>query len=218
MKRIALTLFTASTLLFACTSSEKKEDGKEGDKMSSDTASTTEKKWIPVDSNMMNKAWAESMAITEHHKMMAKASGSWNGEVTMWMAAGAPPMTSTSTTENTMIFGGLYQQSKHSGNMMGAPFEGMSIMGYDNTLKQYVSTWIDNMGSGILVMTGSWDEATKTINMSGTMKNPANGLDCNMREEFKMIDDNNQLLTMYGPDPATGKEMKTMEIKYTRKK
>jgi hypothetical protein len=50
------------------------------------------------------------------------------------------------------------------------------------------------------------------------MKNPANGLDCSIKEVFKMVDDNNQILEMYGPDPQTGKEFKTMEIKYTRKK
>lgn len=219
MKRIALSLCAASIVLFACNSSEKKDEKKGGStETTTDSKIKADEAWVPVDSAMMMKAWMESMTITEHHKRMANADGSWNGEVTMWMAEGAPPTKSMSTTVNTTLFGGLYQQSKHTGNFDGQPFEGMSIMAYDNTLKQYVSTWIDNMGSGILIMTGNWDEATKTINLSGKMKNPANGRDCNMREEFKMIDDNNQLLTMYGPDPQTGKEMKSMEIKYTRKK
>ncbi len=33
---------------------------------------------------------------------------------------------------------------------MGMPFEGMGIDGYDNLAKQYVSTWVDNMGTGIM--------------------------------------------------------------------
>src|SRR3569832_401364 len=135
MKRIALTLFTASIVLFACNSSDKKEGTKKADKMTDDTASTStsEKKWIPIDSNMMNKAWAESMTLGEPHKMLAKGAGTWDAEVTMWMADGSPPTKSTSSSVNTMLFGGLYQMSKHSGNMMGMPFEGMSIAGYDNT-------------------------------------------------------------------------------------
>lgn len=221
MKHRILTICCATICLFSCNSETK--DAKT-DTPSTDTTSKMapeekkEKAWIPIDSAMMDKAWKESMALGEPHKMMAKSAGTWKGEVTMWMAPGAPPMTSTSTTVNTVLYGGLYQQSKHTGNMMGAPFEGMSIMGYDNTKKEYFSTWIDNMGSGILVSTGNWDDATKTLNLSGTMKNPANGLDCTMREVFKMVDDNNQVLEMYGPDPQTGKEFKTMEIKYTRKK
>jgi hypothetical protein len=212
MKKITLTICAASLLLFACNDEKKTDEGKK------DTVKTEEKKWIPIDSAMMNKAWAEAMVIGEPHKMMAKASGTWDGEVTMWMADGAPPMTSKSTTVNSMIFGGLYQQSMHKGDMMGMSFEGMSISAYDNTTKEYVSTWIDNMGTGILVMKGSWDDASKSINLSGNYKNPANGMDCNIRETFKMVDDDHQVLEMYGPDPATGKEFKTMEIKYTRKK
>lgn len=34
-----------------------------------------------------------------------------------------------------MIFGGRYQLSNYKGNFMGMPFEGMSIMGYDNAKK-----------------------------------------------------------------------------------
>jgi hypothetical protein len=214
----------AATFLFAACSNEKTE----GETTSKDSADTKmekmddnakkEKAWIPIDSNMMMKAWQESMKPGEPHKMLAKSAGTWTGDVTMWMANGAPPMKSTSTSVNTMLFNGLYQQSKHSGDMMGSKFEGMSTTAYDNAEKQFVSTWIDNMGSGIMVMKGNWDEATKTINMTGTIRNPANGLDCNIREVFKVIDDNNQVMEMYGPDPQTGKEYKTMEIKYTRKK
>jgi uncharacterized lipoprotein NlpE involved in copper resistance len=213
MKKITLTLCTIALLLFAC-NNEKKEDEKI---KGGDTAPKKEQAWIPIDSIMMDKAWKEGMAIGEPHKMMAKASGTWTSGVTMWMADGAPPMTSTSTTVNSMIFGGLYQQSKHSGDMMGMPFEGMSIMGYDNMKKEYFSTWIDNMGSGIYVSTGQWDDASKKLTLSGSIK-CMNGQDGIMRQVFTIIDDNNQMLEMYGPDPKTGKEYKNMEIKYTRKK
>ena len=223
MKQKLLTI-CAAALLFASCSNEKTE-GETTSKDSADTkmekkdesASKEKAAWIPIDSNMMNKAWQEAMTPGEPHKMMAKSSGTWTGDVTMWMAPDAPPSKSTSTTVNSMIFNGLYQQSKHTGNMMGMKFEGMSTMAYDNLEKQYVSTWIDNMGSGILVAKGNWDDATKSLNLTGSMR-CANGQDCTMREVFKVIDDNNQVLEMYGPDPKTGKEFKTMEIKYTRKK
>ena len=102
--------------------------------------------------------------------------------------------------------------------MMGMPFEGITTTAYDNIAKQYVSTWIENMGTSIMVMTGSRDAATNSLNLSGKQKNPANGLECTIRQVYKMNDDNNHVLEMYGPDPQTGKEYKMMEIKYTRKK
>jgi len=126
-------------------------------------------------------------------------------------------MKSSSTSVTKSLYGGLYQQTTHSGDMMGMPFEGMSTMGYDNLKKEYVSTWIDNMGSGIMMMTGQYDDASKKLSMSGTTK-CMNGQDATMREVFTMTDDDHQILEMFGPDPQTGKEYKNMEIKYTRKK
>jgi hypothetical protein len=213
-----LLAFVAAALIFASCS----DDTKTASTTESNAATTKEEEkkpaeWIPIDSNMMNKVWAESMTVGEQHKMLAKASGTWTGEVTMWMANGAPPQTSTSTSVSKMIYNDLYQQTNHSGTMMGMPFEGTSTMGYDNLKKEFFSTWIDNMGSGILVMTGQLDGSGKKINLSGNTK-CMNGQDATMREVFTFVDDDHHLLEMYAPDPATGKEYKNMEIKYTRKK
>jgi hypothetical protein len=115
-----------------------------------------------------------------------------------------------------MLLGGRFQQSKHTGNMMGMPFEGISTTGYDNAKKTIVSTWIDNMGTGIMYMQGTYDQASKTINLSGTAVDPMTGNDMKVREVFKWIDDNTQQMEMFMTQ--NGQEFKTMEIKLTRKK
>ncbi len=103
--------------------------------------------------------------------------------------------------------------------MMGMAFEGMSLMAYDNAIKKFTSSWIDTWSTGIMNMSGSWDEATKSITLSGTMPDICRpGKECTMREVYKVADDNTHIMEMYGPDPKTGKEMKMMEIKFTRKK
>jgi Protein of unknown function (DUF1579) len=214
MRKIILTFCAAAFVFIACNS--KKEDDKKSSESTNEDKMEA-KAWVPMDSAMEQKAWQEAMTIGEQHKMLAKSAGTWSGEMTMWMANGAPPQTMSTSTVTKTIYGGLYVQSTHTGNMMGMPFEGMSTMGYDNLKKEFFSTWIDNMGSGVIVMTGQWDDASKKLTLSGTIR-CGNGQDAIMREVFTMIDDNNQLLEMYGPDPATGKEYKSMEIKYTRKK
>jgi hypothetical protein len=165
----------------------------------------------------MMKNWQEYMTPGDMHKMLAKSDGEWNGEVTMWMYPGAPEEKSKTTAVNKMIMNGLYQEANHSGNMMGMPFSGKSIVAYDNHRKEFVSTWIDNMGSGIMVMKGPWDETTKTINLKGKMVDPGTKQDTDVRETFKIIDDNTQEMEMFVMTPD-GKEFKTMNIKYTRKK
>lgn len=174
--------------------------------------------FVPVDSATAAKNWQAYMTPGEMHKMIASWNGTWNAETTMWMEPGAPPMKSMGKTINKTVLNGLYQESVNTGNMMGMPFEGHGTMGYDNAKKLFVSSWIDNMGSGIIKLEGPWDAATKSVNFKGMCVDPSSGKDCAMREVFKVIDDNTQLMEMYGPNPKDGKEMKMMEIKFTRAK
>lgn len=170
------------------------------------------------DSATMMKNWQDYMTPGDMHKMIAKWSGDWNAEITMYGPdPNAPPTISKGTTKNKMVFNGLYQESVHQATMMGMPFEGHGTLGFDNIKKVFVSSWIDNMGSGLMMMEGPWDEATKTVTMKGTTIDPMTGKSCDMREVFKVIDNNTQTMEMYGPG-FDGKEMKMMVIKYKRKK
>jgi len=223
MKQFILTACIISAVLISCTSNEKKGDDTTVTTSSdtSSTASTTsnmdETPAAPVDSATMMKNWQAYSTPSAPHAMMAKWNGTWKGKTIMWHAPGAPGDSSTATAVNKMIYGGRYQQSTHLGDMMGMKFEGQSIMGYDNVKKVFQSTWMDNMGTGIMMMEGPWDEATKTLTMTGKMIDPSSGTpkEITMRNVMKIIDDNNHLFEMYcnGPD---GKEFKTMEIKLVR--
>lgn len=189
------------------------------DKVKMDVKTEKTEEWKPVDSATANKAWMEYATPGEMQKMLAKSDGVWTGENTMWMENGGKPMMSTSEATNKMIFDGRYQVSEHKGDFMGMPFEGMSIVGYDNSKKKFVSTWVDNMGTGIMTMEGEWNASSKSVEFKGKMTDPARpGKDCDVREVYTFIDDNTQKLEMYGPDGKTGKEFKTMEIQFTRKK
>jgi hypothetical protein len=176
-------------------------------------ATAQEKK--AAEPSAMDKAWMTYMTPGPMHEMLAKSNGEWNQEVTMWMAPGAPPMKSMSTCTNRMILGNRYQESKASGTFNNMPFEGSGITGYDNAKKVFVSTWIDNMGTGVMTVEGSYDDKTKTINYHGKSVDPMTGKDTPIRETYKIVDDNTQVMEMFMTQ--NGKEMKTMEIKMTRK-
>lgn len=208
----------AATLLLACNNNGDKTKETATDTATAAVRPSKEEAWIPVDSATAAKAWMEYAMPGEAHQSMAKSDGKWTGEVTMWaMGPDKPSTTSTSEVVNKMVMGGRYQMSSFNGSFMGMPFEGMSITGYDNHKNKFVSTWIDNMGTGIMSMEGTLDAATKTITMTGKMTDVTTGKECDMKEIFRNIDDHHQIMEMYGPDPQTGKQYKTMEIKYTRK-
>lgn len=216
MKNFLMPVSIALLLLSSC------NDGSKDKKETPASDSTSEKKTEtstpaqPIDSATMAKAWNDFKAPGEMHKWLAKSNGTWEAEVTHWMDPAAPPMKSKATVVNSMALNGLYQQSKFAGMMFDAPFEGIGTTGYDNAKKMFVSTWIDNMGSGIVYMTGSWDDAAKTLNMKGKQTDPVAGKDCDIREEYKVVDDNTHIMTMYGPG-VDGKEMKMMEATFKRK-
>jgi len=162
------------------------------------------------------KAWTDYMTPGEVHKMMAKWDGKWKGDVTMWMQPGAAPTKSTSTCVNKMIMGGRYQQSTHTGNMMGQPFEGQSTLAWDNARKMLINTWIDNMGTGIMYLEGTWDNATKTATFKGKTTDPTTGKDMDIKQTFAIVNDNTQKMEMFMNQDD--QEFKTMEITYTRAK
>jgi hypothetical protein len=161
------------------------------------------------------KAFTEYMTPGPIQQMMAKSVGAWTGTVTFWANEGAAPTSYTMETTNEMILGGRYLRSNNTGSMMGMPFEGIGITGYDNAKKIFVNSWIDNMGTGIIFMEGTWDAAANSINFSGKSTDPLTKKDIPTREILKFTDDTHQVLEMYFTQ--NGKEFKGMEVKYTRK-
>jgi hypothetical protein len=220
MKKI-LSAALVCAMAISCNSNETKKD--EAATPAADTTSTVKKDEVtppaPMpDSATMMKNWEAYSTPGDMHKLMATWDGKWDGEVSMWMAPGAPPQTSKATSVNKMVMGGRYQLMTNSGNMMGMPFEGTGTLAYDNAKKKFISTWIDNMGTGIMVLEGTWDDATKTMNLSGKCVDPGmgDGREMTVRETFRVIDDKTHQMEMFAPAPD-GKEFKTMEIKFTRK-
>lgn len=161
------------------------------------------------------KKWMDYMTPGDMQKMLAKGVGTWKMTTKWWMAPGTEPTTSEATAVSEMIMDGRYLQTKVSGNMMGMPFNGMSIEGYDNAIKQFMTTWIDNMGTGIMFMTGTWNDALKQVNYTGKMVDPITAGWVDVRQVVTYNADGTTKMEMYGPGPD-GKEFKTMEITSTK--
>ena len=142
------------------------------------------------------KIWMEYMTPGWAHELMASHAGEWKSVTTYWMDPSAPPQTMEGTSKNEMIMGGRYLKSTHSGEMMGMPFEGMSIEGYDNAKKEFTSVWIDNLGTGTSISTGKYDKATNSIIYIGTVYEPTQGKDC-VKEIVKYIDKDHHTIEMY---------------------
>lgn len=161
------------------------------------------------------KAWQENMTPGIEHQWLASMDGEWHATIRMWMDPSQPPTESKGSTVNEMIMGGLYQRSSHTGNMMGMPFTGESITGYDKAQKKFLATWIDNFGSSIMFMEGEYNPETNTLTLEGDMVDPATGKNIHIREIFTKTSEDSHNFVMYMIQD--GNEIKNMEINYSRK-
>jgi hypothetical protein len=154
----------------------------------------------------------------ENHQHLGRMAGDWEYTSKMWMAPGQPPEESKGTMHGETVMGGRYVQHHWKGNMAGMPFEGLGTEGYDNVTKQFISSWIDNMGTGIMSSKGSCDAAGKVCTMVGDMADPMSGKNVTVKFVLTWADSDHFKNEMFMKDPASGSEMKTMEINAWRKK
>lgn len=222
-----LIAFAAAVFLLAACNNEKKADGdkKETSSAESKTEASDTKKDSPSgppDSAAMaamEKAWMDFATPSDMHKWMAKSAGTWSSDsVAQWMDPAEPPTYNKASSVEKVIMNGLYMEGEFTSNMMGMPMTGKSLTGYDKAKKKFVTSWIDNMGSGIVRMEGTYDEASKTLNMKGKQSDPVSGGETDIRQEQKWIDDNTYTLTMYGTGHDGKTEQKFMQGTFKRKK
>jgi hypothetical protein len=183
--------------------------------LSVSVAMPKEKQPAEKDMQAMMDTYKKLATPGEPHKQLASLAGSWTTKTKEWMDPNKPPTESTGSCEDKALLDGRFLQQECTGEMMGQPYTGIGVHGYDNITKKYVTTWMDSMGTGIFVMNGTASADGKTITLHGSHPDPMGGV-MKHRAIWKLVDANTQTFEMYhkGKD---GKEMKMMEITYTRK-
>ncbi len=164
----------------------------------------------------MQKMMEQMAAPGPQHEHMQESVGTWKTEMKHWMAPGEP-MEATGVSVIKSVMGGRYLEEHFTSNMMDQEFIGRGIFGFDKAKGKYVSVWFDNMGTGLMTMEGTYDEATKTLTTKGEAEMMP-GMKTKMRIVDKEIDKDTHVMEMFMTMGESAEEMKTMEIKYTRDK
>lgn len=110
---------------------------------------------------------------------------------------------------------GRYVEDTTESEFMGQPFHGKGLVGYDNLKKKYVSTWIDNAGTGVMTGEGTYDASRKTWNYTSESPDVMTGKYIKTRAVEKIVDNDHWTMQMYQPGPD-GREFVGLEIHYTR--
>jgi hypothetical protein len=161
-------------------------------------------------------AWEAVAKPGPEHARMAADAGEWTVASKAWMDPSAPPEVSTGSARIRMILDGRYQVMDYENSMMGMPFRGMGLTGYDNITKKYVGSWCDSMGTMIMISEGTRDPATGAVTMHSEWMDPL-GRKVVSRQVSTPIDQDHMHWEMYCTN-AGKPECKIMELDFTRKR
>ena len=167
-----------------------------------------------MDMQAMMEVYKKVGTPGEPHKLLAKLEGSWTTRTRGWLE-GKPAMESTGTCEQKLVLDGRYLQQFYTGDMMGVPFSGINLLGYNNHTKKYESVWIDSMSTAVYFFVGTGSKDGRTITQECSYDDPARG-PAVWRSVTRVKDDNTLEFEMF-ITPKGGKEEKMMEMTVSRK-
>ncbi|TAJ18163.1 MAG: DUF1579 domain-containing protein [Planctomycetota bacterium] len=149
----------------------------------------------------------------EHAALMQDA-GAWDNTIKLRMAPDQPWIESTGTVKAHPVLGGRYLMQEIEGNMMGMPFQGLQLLGYDKLTNEYTAVWGDSMSTWMVTSRGK--EGPKGVfDMRGTM------IDVAGQRPYRMVTTNKspdeRFIVMYDTIPPHG-EIVVMEITSKRRK
>lgn len=164
----------------------------------------------------MMEAWAKAATPGEMHDHLGLYEGQWATTMKMWMEPGAAPVESQGTMTGEWLYDGRYMKTQHSGSVMGQPFSGTGIDGYDNVREVFTSVWYDNMSTGMMVFEGHCqDDACKTMVYEGSAADPVTGEMVDHRMVFTSTGPDSFMFESYLETPEG--DLKTMEMTGKRK-
>lgn len=153
-------------------------------------------------------AQAHGGAVGAQQEFLAKRAGSYTRVIKFT----AQPGEWKGTSKISVILGGRFIMEENHDTVMGHPVEGIRILGYDNSSKQYELISMYTMSTGITKFTGTSNDGGKTVEYSSEPRGQAP-----LHALIRQVNDDEFVVTLStrGPD---GKFSPFQETTYTRVK
>lgn len=166
---------------------------------------------------LVEGAAAQMPGPTAEHEWLKGEVGTWDAKMKLFHTPGEEPTITEATETVELGPGGLWILSKFEGEIMGMPFTGHGVTGYDPAKKKFVGTWVDGMSPYLMISEAEYDPATKTATGFAEGRDPMSGEIVKYKQISRTIDENTRTFEMLQPE-KDGTYVKMMEIEYTRKK
>lgn len=163
------------------------------------------------DRNVMQEKMKAATRPSAAHRALDAFVGDWKAEVKSWCEPGGPAQQSKATAKAYWIMDGHFLEEEFRGEMMGRPFVGQTLMGYDNTKGVYQNVWISDMQTSMVLSEGKGSDNNRLITLEGRTDCPMSGQQgIPIKLVYRVIDTDRHVLEMFNNG------QKSMEITYTR--
>ena len=144
------------------------------------------------------------------HKALEPMIGNWKAQVKCWKDGAGEAHVSQGTAKTMWILQGRFLQEDFSGEMMGKPFKGLTLLGYDNTKQTYNMAWLADTQTSLFTSEGKGDSGNKVITLKGECTCPMSGGQKAVESVYRILGADKHVFEM----SHDGK--KTLEVTYTR--
>jgi len=97
--------------------------------------------------------------------ILKKFARNWDASVSTTMPG--RPVNNWTAKASYRAVGETWVVSISTGVMNGMPYIGHGLDGYDTNKKKFVSTWVDSMGTELMLMEGTHDASKNSTSVSG---------------------------------------------------
>ena len=132
----------------------------------------------------------------EHHRHLKQMAGTWDVKSKFHMVSGQI-IEMNGVEVAKMQPGGFWLITDFSGKFMGEPFHGHGVLGYEAHKKEYVGTWVDSIGSILIISMGTCSKNGKVTTMIGKSFNPMENREVTYKQVTEIKDANTKTFHMY---------------------
>lgn len=161
------------------------------------------------------KAIENAMTPGEGQKKLDAMVGTFAVKIRSWEDPAKPPVESEATCINAWVLDHRYVQAILSGYVLGAPFNGIGYMAFDNVTKMYQAAWMDTGSTGITMYTGGMDASGRAAILKATLPNPVTSKPAPVELRLTIAENGDHVTEVWGQGLGE-KTFRLMELRYTK--
>jgi len=151
---------------------------------------------------------------TPHH-FLAQLAGGWSGTSKLWLEPEKLLDEAPLVGNIQIVLDGRFALFLYQTSVEGEAQHGMFTFGYNTTLEQYETSWLDSWHNNTANMFCVGSARENGFIVLGNFPDPNEGPDWGWRTEVELVDKDHLTITAYNITPE-GEEAKATEAQLTR--